>query len=62
MVNKGYFEKECQVYVRGENVAHLIKMAHQLGYIAGGKKNVMGAIVPKQECNEFIEKILEVIK
>jgi len=62
VVNKGYFEKECQVYVRGENVAHLIKMAHQLGYIAGGKKNVMGAIVPKQECNEFIEKILEVIK
>ena len=37
-------------------------MALQRGYVAGGKKNVMGAIVPKEECDEFVEKIIEVIK
>lgn len=61
VINRGYFKDKCQIYVRGDSVAHLIQMAISHGYVAGGKKNVMGAIVPKQECDEFIKKILEVI-
>ncbi len=62
VVNHGYFENECQVYVRGNDVFHLIQKALEHGYVAGGKKNVMGAIVPKEECEEFINEILEEIK
>jgi len=62
VVNHGFFRDKCQIYVRGENAIPLIKMAVEQGYVAGGKKNVMGAIVPKDECEEFVEKIIEVIK
>jgi len=62
VINRHFFENECQVYVRGENATPLIKMALKRGYVAGGKKNVMGAIVPKNECDEFVKKIIEVIK
>ena len=62
VINRYFFRDKCQVYVRGEDATPLIKMALQRGYMAGGKKNVMGAIVPKEECDEFIEKIVEVIK
>ncbi|MCD6480666.1 MAG: single-stranded DNA-specific exonuclease [Thermoplasmata archaeon] len=62
VVNRRFFRDKCQVYVRGENAIPLIKMAVERGYVAGGKKNVMGAIVPEEECDEFVEKIIEVIK
>jgi len=62
VINDGYFKENCQVYVRGNNVGNLIHMAIERGYVAGGKKNVMGAIIPKERCEEFIKKILEVIK
>lgn len=62
VINSKYFKDKCQVYVRGENAIPLIKMAQGRGYVAGGKSNVMGAIVPKEECKEFVEKIIEMIK
>ncbi|MCD6331211.1 MAG: single-stranded DNA-specific exonuclease, partial [Thermoplasmata archaeon] len=62
VINDGFFEKDSQVYVRGNNVYHLIDLAKSKGYVAGGKKNVVGAIVPKEECEKFIEIILEKIK
>lgn len=62
VVNSKYFKDKCQVYVRGENAIPLIKMAQERGYVSGGKSNVMGAIVPKEECEEFVEKIVEMIR
>ncbi|HEC76101.1 MAG TPA: single-stranded DNA-specific exonuclease [Thermoplasmatales archaeon] len=62
VVNCGYFKDDCQVYVRGKDAIPLIKMALTKGYVAGGKKNVMGAIVPKEKCKEFVEKIVEMVK
>ncbi len=40
----------------------LIDMARSLGYRAGGKKEVMGAILPRSEGEKFAEKVLEVLK
>ncbi len=62
VINDGYFKGDCQIYVRGNEAGKLINMATAKGYVAGGKKNVMGAIVPKNECEEFVKKILEVIE
>ena len=62
VINDGYFRENCQVYVRGNTAGKLIGIAVGRGYVAGGKKNVMGAIVPKDECEKFIKKIIEVIK
>ena len=62
VINDKFFEKDSQVYVRGKDVYHLIDLAKSKGYVAGGKKNVVGAIVPKKECEEFVEIILEKIK
>lgn len=62
VINHGYFPNDCQVYVRGNDCLNLIKMAVKRNYVAGGKKNVMGAIVPKNECNEFVNELLDVIR
>lgn len=56
--NCGYFPDSCQLYVRGENCLPLIEMARNKGYVAGGKKNVMGAIVPEEEVDEMIHEIV----
>lgn len=58
VINQGYFQNDCQVYVRGKECLHFIQMAKKRGYVAGGKKNVMGAIVPKSECDEFANEIV----
>ena len=39
----------------------LIEMAKKMGYNAGGKKEVMGAILPLGEGRNFAEKVLEVL-
>ena len=62
VINCGYFPNDCQVYVRGNDCLKLIKMALERKYVAGGKKNVMGAIVPKNECNEFVNEVINVIR
>lgn len=61
VINCDYFPEDCQVYVRGEDCTGLIKMAVGKGYVAGGKKNVMGAIVPKNEKDEFVNEIAEIL-
>ena len=60
--NCEYFPEDCQVYVRGENCLDLIEMAVGKGYVAGGKKNVMGAIVPKSEKDEFMNEIMDILR
>lgn len=61
-VNRSYFPNKAQLYVRGNNVSFLIEKAKAMGYIAGGKKDVMGAIIPLHNIDEFIEKIVHELK
>ena len=50
MVNTGFFADQDQLYSRSNNVDmhDLIEQAKEHGYNAGGKKDVIGAIIPKQ--------------
>jgi len=62
VVNCGFFERKCQLYVRGSDCRPLIEQAKQHGYVAGGKRHVLGAIVPDNEIDMFTEEIIHIIK
>ncbi|MEA2053858.1 MAG: DHH family phosphoesterase [Candidatus Thermoplasmatota archaeon] len=62
VINRGYFQNDCQLYIRGKDCLDLIKTAVKKGYVAGGKKNVMGAIVPGNECDKFVNEIVNILK
>ena len=64
VVNTGFFEDQDQLYSRSNNVDmhHLIDQAKKHGYNAGGKKDVIGAIIPKQETEKFLKETIEYIK
>ncbi len=62
VVNRGFFERECQLYARGSDCRPLIERAKQHGYVAGGKRHVLGAIVPHNEIDMFTEEIIDIIK
>ena len=55
-----------EFYIRFPNsessALHLIEMAKSLGYNAGGKEEVMGAVLPRGKGKEFASQILEVLK
>ncbi len=58
VVNRGFSPEYDQVYIRSNAYAmdmyRLINYALSRGYVAGGKDTVMGAIIPKNEADEFI--------
>jgi len=59
VVNTGFFKDMDQVYVRGKKDAGpLIKRGKELGFKCGGKKEVLGAIVPKDQTDSYIDEIL----
>ena len=60
VVNRGFFDNSDQIYVRSNNVslAALIKKTKEQGFNAGGKNNVMGAIIPKDKTDFLLEEIL----
>ena len=64
VVNTGFFEDQDQLYSRSNNVDmhHLIEQAKEHGYNAGGKKDVIGAIIPKQETEKFLAETIQYIK
>jgi single-stranded DNA-specific DHH superfamily exonuclease len=58
VLNTGYFDDRDQIYMRGKKDAKpIIKRGKELGFKCGGKKEVLGAIVPKEKTNDFIEEI-----
>ncbi len=64
VINTGFFEKHDQLYSRSNTVdMHgLIEQAKKHGYNAGGKKDVIGAIIPKPETEKFLSETIEYIK
>jgi hypothetical protein len=59
VVNTGFFKNQDQVYVRcGKDLQPLIQQGKILGYRCGGKKEVLGAVVPKEKTESFVQEIL----
>lgn len=53
-----YIRSSCQDF----NALPLIELAKSKGYNAGGKKEVMGAILPRGDGTKFLSQLLEVLK
>ena len=66
VVNRGYFEKEGQVYIRAGNPDVMLKpvidLAQNNGYSAGGKKEVVGIVLPKEDIDDFIIDVINILK
>jgi hypothetical protein len=59
VVNTGFFKDNDQVYVRsGKNLQPLIQQGKMLGYRCGGKPEVLGAVLPKERTESFVQEIL----
>lgn len=60
VINKGYFEDEDQLYVRtiDNDMQPMITKGKQYGFKCGGKKEVLGAILPKQKTQSFVDEII----
>ena len=59
VINTGFFKDKDQIYMRSKkNTESLIKRGKELGLKCGGKKEVIGAIVPKEKTNMFIKEIM----
>jgi hypothetical protein len=58
VVNTGFFNDRDQIYVRSaKDLQPLINQGKNLGYRCGGKKEVLGAVVPKSYTETFIQEI-----
>jgi hypothetical protein len=59
IVNTGFFKDTDQIYVRsGKNLQPLIQQGKMFGYRCGGKTEVLGAVVPKEKTESFVQEIL----
>ncbi len=57
VINRGYFEDRDQLYLRrtdGITVGDIIDAARDRGYSAGGKNEVVGMVVPKEDTESAI--------
>lgn len=63
VVNTGFFSDRDQIYMRSsKNAEPIIQRGKALGYKCGGKKEVLGAIVPKDKTDSFVREILDFLK
>lgn len=63
VVNTGFFDDCDQIYLRSnKDAAPIIQKGKLLGYRCGGKKEVLGAVVPKEKTDSFIEEIFNFLK
>jgi len=59
VLNTGFFKDMDQIYVRsGKNLQPLIQQGKMLGYRCGGKTEVLGAVVPKEKTESFVQETL----
>ena len=60
VINTGFFEDRNQIYVRSKkDCKPMIMRGKELGFKCGGKKEVLGAIVPKEKTDSFVKEILD---
>ena len=59
VLNTGFFDDKDQLYVRStKNLESMIQRGKTLGFKCGGKKEVLGAILPKDKTDSFVEEIM----
>ena len=61
VINTGYFNNENQLYVRtiNQDMKPMIQKGKEYGFKCGGKKEVLGAILPKQKTQDFVDEIIQ---
>jgi hypothetical protein len=60
VVNTGFFDDKNQLYVRSsKNLEPLIQRGKSYGFKCGGKREVLGAVLPKEKTDSFVEEIIE---
>lgn len=60
VVNSGFFDDKDQIYMRSsKNAEPMIQRGKSLGFKCGGKREVLGAIVPKNKTDSFVQEILD---
>jgi len=63
VVNTGFFDDRDQIYMRSnKNAEPMIMRGKELGFKCGGKKEVLGAIVPKDKTDSFVNEIIDFLK
>ena len=64
VINTGFFKDSDQLYVRttDKDMKPLIEKGKNLGFKCGGKKEVLGAIIPKEKTDLFLEDVLSYLK
>ncbi len=64
VVNTGFFKDHDQLYSRSSrrDMQPMIERARELGFNAGGKSDVLGAIVPKEATEPFVEELVSYFK
>jgi len=59
VLNTGFFKEMDQIYVRSKkDLQPLIQQGKMRGYRCGGKKEVLGAVVPKENTETFLKEII----
>lgn len=60
VINKGYFDTMDQLYVRtmSNDMQPMIQKGKDYGFKCGGKKEVLGAILPKEKTDSFVNDII----
>ena len=65
VINDGYFDTDCQVYIRAVspkiNLKPVIDLARGKGYSAGGKTEVAGVVLPKEGTKKFIAEVMDIL-
>jgi len=60
VINTGFFGDKDQLYVRStKNLESMIERGKTLGFKCGGKKEVLGVILPKNKTDSFVDEIIE---
>lgn len=63
VINTGFFDDMDEIYVRSsKNLEPMIQRGKLLGYRCGGKKEVLGSIVPKEQTDSFVRELIDYLK
>jgi len=63
VINTGFFDDMDEIYVRSsKNLEPMIQRGKLLGYRCGGKKEVLGSIVPKEQTDSFVQELIDYLK
>ena len=64
VLNTGLFSDQNQLYARSQetDMRPLIRRAKTLGYNAGGKKDVLGVIIPKDSTDAFMIEVINYLR